>query len=215
MRHLFFGLQARTTLKLKKWLLLFSFLLPFPVLAQTLYLYPATAVVPRGSYRNVTAVVSGVSDKAVSWTTDAGALVDTNSRGLNEPCTIGLYAVSAGTYPLTATSDSGSPLAATSTTKITASSTPTIGHPRLPVTVAKLPFLQAKDGLGQHRPPSLAHEGNVGSHLKSCCLRCRRSEMFCRERHNDSNYRITQITLRQRGNRGDRDAEENLENHTV
>jgi Chitobiase/beta-hexosaminidase C-terminal domain/Bacterial Ig-like domain (group 2) len=144
MNDLICAQETRRTPKLKKRLLLLSLLLPMPVLAQTLYLYPTTAIAPSGSYQTVTAVVAGVNDKTVTWTADGGTLVGTNPCVANEPCTIALYTTDKGTYHVTATSNADGSVAATSTINITASPTVTTGHPRLLFTAAMLPGLQAK-----------------------------------------------------------------------
>ena len=92
----------------------------------------------------MTAVVTGVNNKTVTWTADGGTIVGTNPCVVNEPCTIALYSTTAGTYHLTATSNATNSVEATSTVTFTASPTPTTGHPRLIVTSAMLPGLQAK-----------------------------------------------------------------------
>ena len=215
MKRLFFTRDARTTPQLRAWLLLVCVLLPVAVVAQTPY-HPTTADAPRDSYQALTPVVLGVSDKTLAWTTEGDTVVGRNFCVVNEPYTIGPYTTNAGTYPLTAISNSDTPVAATSAIMIIGSSTPTTGHQRLPVTVAMLSFLQAKDGLRQHLPPSAANAGNRGFRFKSSFVTCRRSEQFPGEWHKDSEYRPkTQITLQERGNRSDHDAEENHENHTV
>ena len=144
MTHLLLFRQTGTTANIMVWWLLIFILLPMSALAQSFYLYPTTAVAPRGSYQTVTAVVSGVSNKTVTWTTDRGTLVGTNPCVVNEPCTIGLYTRTAGTYHVAATSNDSSAVSATSTITKTASPTPTTGHPRLLVMAAMLPSLQAK-----------------------------------------------------------------------
>jgi hypothetical protein len=128
--------------------LVLAFLLPLPAIGQNLYLYPTTAVAPLGSYQTLTAIISGVSDKTVTWRTDGGTLVGTNPCVVNEPCTIALYTTTAGTYHVTATSNANGSIAATSTITFTASPTPATTHPRLVVTAAMLPALQAKTTSG-------------------------------------------------------------------
>ena len=129
-----------------------AFLLMFCVVthvpAQKLYVYPATAVAPRGAYQTVTAIVNGVNDKTVAWTTSGGKLVGTNPCVVNEPCTIALTTTTAGTYTLTATSNANPSVTATSTVTFTATPTPATSHPRLLVTGAMLPGLRAKATAG-------------------------------------------------------------------
>jgi hypothetical protein len=117
---------------------------PTPGVAQV-YLYPTAPVAPRGSYQTVTAVVTGVNDKTVTWTTDGGQIVGTNPCVVNEPCTVALYSTTPGTYHLTATSNANNTVVATSTITITPSPTPVTTHPRLGgITAAMLPELRAK-----------------------------------------------------------------------
>ena len=119
------------------------------------YLYPTTVTAPRGSYQSVTAVVQGVNNKTVTWTTDGGTIVGTNPCVVNEPCTAALYTTVAGTYHLTATSNANGSVSATSTITITGSPTPVTTHPRLLITAAMLPGLQAK-ATEQHAVSSAA-----------------------------------------------------------
>src|ERR1017187_7366968 len=115
------------------------------MMAQKLYLYPTTAIAPRGSYQTVTAVVNGVNDKTVTWSASGGTLVGTNPCVVNEPCTIALYTTTAGTYTLTATSNVNHAVIASSTVTFTASPIPVATHPRLGgITAAMLPGLRAK-----------------------------------------------------------------------
>jgi hypothetical protein len=110
-----------------------------------IYVYPVAPVAPRGSYQTVTAVVTGVNDKTVTWTSDGGNIVGTNPCVVNEPCTVALYTTNPGTYHLTATSNANNSVVATSTITITASPTPVTSHPRLGgITAAMLPALRAK-----------------------------------------------------------------------
>ena len=110
-----------------------------------IYVYPQAAVAPRGSYQTVTAVVTGVNDKTVTWSTDGGTIVGTNPCVVNEPCTVALYTTSTGKYHLTATSNASHSVSASSTITITASPTPATSHPRLGgITAAMLPALRAK-----------------------------------------------------------------------
>ena len=117
--------------------------------AQSLYLYPASTsgspiVAPKGEVVTVTAVVTGVNNKTVTWTSSAGTLRGTNPCVVNEPCTIGLYDTTAETDTLTAASDANPAVTATSTITFTASPTPVTTWPRLLITQANLPSLQAK-----------------------------------------------------------------------
>jgi hypothetical protein len=137
-------MHAGSPIHIKQISLLFFILLHLSAAAQTLYLYPTAVTAPRGSDQTVTAVVQGVSDKTVTWSTDGGTIVGTNPCVVNEPCTAALYTTTAGTYHLTATSNANGSVAATSTITFTASPTPTTSHPRLLVTAAMLPALQAK-----------------------------------------------------------------------
>jgi hypothetical protein len=118
------------------------------VSGQSLSLYPIAPVAPAGSYQSVTAVVTGAGDKTVTWTSDGGTIVGTNPCVVNEPCTVALHATAAGTYHLTATSNAAPSVSATSTITITGSPTPATTHPRLLVTAAMLPGLQAKATAG-------------------------------------------------------------------
>jgi hypothetical protein len=109
-----------------------------------IYVYPQAPVAPRGSYQTVTAVVTGVNDKTVTWTADGGTIVGTNPCVVNEPCTVALYTTTPGTYHLTATSNANNSLAAASTITITQSPAAVTTHPRLLITAAMLPDLRAK-----------------------------------------------------------------------
>jgi hypothetical protein len=110
-----------------------------------IYIYPQTPVAPRGSYQTVTAIVTGVNDKTVTWSTDGGTIVGTNPCVLNEPCTVALYTTTAGTYHLTAKSNANNSVTASSMITITDSPTPQTAHPRLGgITAATLPALRAK-----------------------------------------------------------------------
>src|ERR1019366_10314023 len=124
-----------------------SFCFSVPAEAQKLYLYPTAAVAPRGSYQTVTAVVTGVNNKTVTWSIASGSggtLVGTNPCVVNEPCTIALHTTTAGTYTVTATSNANGSVTATSTITMTASPTPASTHPRLIVTSGMISGLQAK-----------------------------------------------------------------------
>ncbi|HXS12573.1 MAG TPA: Ig domain-containing protein, partial [Acidobacteriaceae bacterium] len=110
-----------------------------------IYVYPQTPVAPSGSYQTVTAVVTGVNNKTVTWSSDGGTIVGTNPCVVNEPCTVALYTTTPGTYHLTAKSNASSSVTASSTITITASPTPQTAHPRLGgITAAMLPALRAK-----------------------------------------------------------------------
>src|ERR1017187_5580395 len=127
---------------MKKLAFIFMFFFSVHAEAQKLYLYPTAAVAPRGSYQTITAIVTGVNDKTVTWTTSGGKLVGTNPCVVNEPCTIALYTKTAGTYTLTARSNANRTVRATSTITITPSPTPVTTHPRLYITAAMLSGLQ-------------------------------------------------------------------------
>ena len=145
----FFSTQhSRIMPVLNRFLLLLLVLLPLAAGAQNLYVYPTAVVAPRGSYQTVTAIISGVSNKTVTWATDGGTLVGTNPCVVNEPCTIGLYSTTAGTYHVTATSNTNGSVTAASTITFTASPAPVTSHPRLQVTAAMLPTLRAKATAG-------------------------------------------------------------------
>ncbi|HTV09028.1 MAG TPA: putative Ig domain-containing protein, partial [Candidatus Aquilonibacter sp.] len=109
-----------------------------------LYLYPASPVAPAGSYQTITAIVNGVSDQTVTWTSDGGTIVGTNPCVANEPCTVALYSANPGTYTVTATSDANAAVMAMSTVTFTNSPTPVTDHPRFLMTSAMLPGLRAK-----------------------------------------------------------------------
>ncbi len=70
--------------------------------AHKLYVYPATAVAPRGSYWTVTAAVDSVNNKTLTWTASSGSLVGTNPCVVNELCTIALCDTRAETDTLAA-----------------------------------------------------------------------------------------------------------------
>ena len=114
------------------------------VIAQKLYIYPATAIAPRGSYQTVTAIVTGVNNKTVTWSTTGGKLVGTNPCVVNEPCTIAVYDTTAETNTLTATSNANGAVLAKSTLTFTASPTPATTWPRFLFTQANLPAMRAK-----------------------------------------------------------------------
>ncbi len=114
------------------------------MVAQSMYVYPATVTAPRGSYQTCTAIVNGVNAKQVSWTTTGGTLVGVNPSTANEPATIALYTTTAGTYTVTATSLANGSLAGSCTITMTGSPAPTVGHPRLLLTPSMVTALQAK-----------------------------------------------------------------------
>lgn len=129
---------------MKRFLSVFLILFPLQLVAQKLYVYPAEAIAPRGSYQTVTVVVNGVNDKTVTWTTSGGRLVGDNPCVVNEPCTIALYSKDAGTFHLKATSNANHSVAAESTITFTPSPTPVTSHPRLIVTQSMLGDLRAR-----------------------------------------------------------------------
>ena len=112
--------------------------------AEKLFLYPMAPVAPRGSYQTVTAVVNGIDDKTVTWTSDGGSIVGPNPCVANEPCTVALYSTNPGTYHLTATSNGDHTVVTTSTITITASPVVRTDHPRFLATSDMLPALRAK-----------------------------------------------------------------------
>ncbi len=112
--------------------------------AQKLYLYPTDVVAPAGSYQTVTAIVTGVNDKTVTWTASGGDIVGTNPCNVNEPCTIALHSLAAGTFHLKAVSNANRTLSKEATITFTPAATPVTSHPRLIITQAMLPGLRAK-----------------------------------------------------------------------
>jgi hypothetical protein len=119
-------------------------LLPIQMAAQKLYLYPTDAVAPAGSYQTVTAIVTGVNDKTVTWSATGGLVVGTNPCNVNEPCTIALHSLEPGTYRLEAVSNADHKTSEEATITFTPSPEPVTSHPRLIVTQAMLPALRAK-----------------------------------------------------------------------
>ncbi len=115
-----------------------------PQSGEQIYIYPQAPVAPQGSYQTVTAIVTGVSDKTVTWSSDGGTIVGTNPCVVNEPCTIALYSGGAGSYHLTATSNANQQVVATSAITFTASPTPRTDHPRFLMTSNMLSSLQTK-----------------------------------------------------------------------
>lgn len=119
-------------------------LLPIQMAAQKLYLYPTEAVAPAGSYQTVTAIVTGVNDKTVTWSSTGGGIVGTNPCNVNEPCTIALHSTEPGTYHLKAVSDADHTTSEEATITFTPSPQPVTSHPRLIVTESMLPALRAR-----------------------------------------------------------------------
>lgn len=119
-------------------------LLCVPVSAQKLFVYPSSVIAPRGSYQTVTALVTGVNDKTVTWRASGGKLVGNNPCVTNEPCTIALYSSDPGTLHLTATSNANHEVAASSTVTFTASPTPRTDHPRFLMTPDTVKALRTK-----------------------------------------------------------------------
>ena len=121
---------------------LFLFLLCVPMAAQKLFIYPKIAIAPRGTYQSVTAIITGVSNKTVTWSASGGKLVGTNPCVVNEPCTIALFSTEAGNLTLKATSNANHEVVATSTVTFAASPTPRTDHPRLMITADMLAMIQ-------------------------------------------------------------------------
>ena len=109
-----------------------------------IYVFPQTPVATRGAYQTVTAIVNGLNDKTVTWTTDGGTIVGTNPCVVNEPCVVALYSSSTGTYHLTATSNANHQVVATATVTFTASPIVRTDHPRFLMTSDELTSLRAK-----------------------------------------------------------------------
>ncbi len=112
--------------------------------AQKLFIYPKAPTAPRGSYQSVTAIVTGVNNKTVTWSTSGGKIVGTNPCVANEPCTIAVFSKEPGKYVLTATSNADHAVSASSTITFTNSPKVVTDHPRLMLTSAMLPRLRAK-----------------------------------------------------------------------
>ena len=119
-------------------------LVSFPLTAQKLYIYPKTAIAPRGTYQSVTAIITGASDKSVTWSASGGKIVGSNPCVVNEPCTIALYSAEAGKYALKATSNADHSISAISNITFSESPKPATSHPRLMIDAAMLPQLRAK-----------------------------------------------------------------------
>ena len=116
--------------------------------AQQIYLYPKAATAPRGTYQTVTAVITGVNDKTVTWSSDGGTIVGANPCAVNEPCTIALYSTTPGTYHLTARSNANRAVTDAAAITVTGSPTPVTTHPRLYITAEMLPDLRTKFAKG-------------------------------------------------------------------
>lgn len=112
--------------------------------AQKLFIYPKTPVAPAGTYQSVTAILTGLNNKTVTWTASGGKLVGTNPCVLNEPCTMALVSDTPGKFVLKATSNADPSLSASSEVTFTPSPAPVTSHPRLMITAAMLPELRAK-----------------------------------------------------------------------
>jgi hypothetical protein len=111
--------------------------------------------------QTVTAIVTGVNVKTGTWSVNHGAtLLGTNPCVLNEPCTIGVVDLTAETDTLTFTPTNGAVSPSTSSITFTASPTPATTHPRLYITAAMLPALQAKAATGS--PMYTAIKGPTG-----------------------------------------------------
>ena len=126
-----------------RYLLLALFSAVLPCAAQSVYVYPATVIAPRGSYQTVSAIVTGVNNKGGTWTTNHGMLVGTNPCTANEICTISVYDATAETATVTFTSTVGA-VTGTSTDTFTVSPTPVTTWPRMLFTQANLASMQAK-----------------------------------------------------------------------
>jgi hypothetical protein len=137
-------------------------LAPLPVFAQHIYVYPGTVTAPRGSYQTVTAIVTGVNDKTVTWHASGGTVVGTNPCVVNEPCAVALYTTTPGIYTLTATSNANNSIQGMSEITITPSPVPVTTHPRLYVTAAMLPGLQAKAAPANRMYQALRQGGGMG-----------------------------------------------------
>ncbi len=129
---------------MKKFAFIPFFVCVMQIAAQKVYVFPTTAVAPRGSYQTITAVVNDVNDKTVTWSTSGGTLVGTNPCVVNEPCTIALYTTTAGAYKVTATSNANHAVVASSAITYTDSPSPASDHPRFIVTPSMLSTLRAK-----------------------------------------------------------------------
>lgn len=114
------------------------------VMAQKIYLYPRNVVAPRGTYQSVTAIITGINDKRVSWTPSGGTVVGGGSCAVDEPCTVALFTTAPGKYTLSATSNADRSLSATADVTFTDSPHPVATHPRLALTAEMLPGLRAK-----------------------------------------------------------------------
>jgi hypothetical protein len=101
-----------------------------------------------GSYQTITAIVTGVNDKTVIWSTSDpthAPLVGNTTCPLGSVnCTIGVYSTTTGTYTITATSHANGTVSASSTITFGARPTPTAGHPRFFLTSSTLAAQRAK-----------------------------------------------------------------------
>jgi hypothetical protein len=129
---------------MKKATLCLLSLLSIPLAAQKIFVYPRTVTAPRGSYQTITAIITDVSDKTVTWSASGGKLVGTNPCVVNEPCTIALFSTEAGNFTLKASSNANHEVAATSTVTFTVSPTPRTDHPRFMMTADMLASLRSK-----------------------------------------------------------------------
>lgn len=117
-----------------------------PPTSSNIAVFPGSVAVYPGTYQTVTAIVSNVDNKNVSWSTDGGALVGTNpcTDSMTAPCTIALYNTQPGTYHVTATSLADGQAKGTATITVVPAPTPVTTHPRLYFTQADIPTLRAK-----------------------------------------------------------------------
>lgn len=81
---------------------------------QKMFIYPKVSVAPVGTYQTVTALVTGVNDKTVTWTASGGKMVGTNPCVVNEPCTIALFSATPGKFELKVSSNAKAAPALTS-----------------------------------------------------------------------------------------------------
>ena len=144
------------------------FLLPAaPMAGQNLFVYPQTtsshpSTLAAGSTQSITAVVTGVNVKTVTWSTTGGTLIGANPCVSNEPCTIGLTSATAGgPFVVTATTTVGA-VTATSAVTFTGAPTPISSHPRFLFTPSNVSAMQAKcSSLSSTTPCKMLHDGAV------------------------------------------------------
>ena len=129
MKHLLFGLML---------------LMGLPCAAQSIYSTTPTSFIARGGVQTCTFIVTGYSDKTVTFTKTAGTFYGTNPSTANEPATIGLTDTTAETDTVTATANANHSLTATCAVTFTTSPTPVTTWPRLLFTQANLSAMQAK-----------------------------------------------------------------------